>query len=60
MLYKQRVLTTFEKDITILTTSIISLDKHAITPENMKRNLIKVREDLEQLQTLVNRESDGR
>lgn len=59
MLYKQRVLTTFEQDIAILNSSVIALDKHAITPEQMKRNLDKVKSDLETLMTLVNREADG-
>jgi len=58
MLYKTRVLQILETDLQILTSSILSLDKHAITADVMKRNLEKVREDLEQLNALVGREAE--
>lgn len=58
MLYKNRVLETLEIDLQIVTSSILSLDKHAITPEKLKENLEKIRDDLENLSSLVNRESE--
>ncbi len=58
MLYKNRVLETLEIDLQIVTSSILSLDKHAITPEKLKENLEKIKLDLEQLSSLVNRESE--
>ena len=58
MLYKNRVLETLEIDLQIVTSSILSLDKHAITPEKLKENLEKIQADLENLTSLVNRESE--
>lgn len=58
MLYKKRVLETLELDLQILTSSILSLDKHAITPEKLKENLERIKDDLENLSSLVNRESE--
>lgn len=58
MLYKKRVLDILEVDLQIVTSSILSLDKHAITPEKLKENLEKIKADLENLSSLVDRESE--
>lgn len=58
MLYKERVFNTLERDIVLLNTCVLSLDKHAITAEVMKRNLEQIKEDLEQISLLVGRESE--
>lgn len=58
MLYKKRVLEILEIDLQIVTSSILSLDKHAITPEKLKENLENLKADLENLSSLVDRESE--
>ena len=58
MLYRNRVLAILEIDLQIVTSSILSLDKHAITPEKLKENLERIKDDLENLSSLVNRESE--
>lgn len=58
MLYKNRVLEILEIDLQIVTSSILSLDKHAITPEKLKENLERIKADLENLSSLVGRESE--